>query len=980
MIRYSRNSRWTLFYWWGGILRDLIKPAGFYLLFLVHRYLFAHFFNFKLGAARASVSALGGFVMFLLVFRMNQCMARHVHGNTLSSQLFSDLEFVTQSFCTCLAGSDPIPLDFETTKPEVEECKLKDFAEIAIVAKINVVRLTLALALSFVAHCWLLDAAAGSQGAMDEDVLLQVVFLCIRLEGLLYPEEMRLVDEALSITKEVDTPAGPQSSGLRRPSAGTGGIAEQLRRLLEEGVPQETRSLSSCVRATRWLQAMVGAIDDDEQPVFRAEVNRHRFKDRGMPLFGRQAGVGERSVVPLPKVLAQLLLDLTMMPVAKAWGYPERFMNFFVSKISNAVSHMEELSRLVSQPLPLAYLQHCRLLLFIYAILCPMSVDPLEGLFENIIMPLLTFATLYGFELLAADLENPLGFDEMDLNLLGMVHSLEVISHQCFDFSEEGRIESRKALRRPLLDFGLTSGVEGLRRLRPISGPRRQQFTDFFAWQPIPTSVLSPLIQCHGHVDSVHLAWANGRGLRKLLRGSLQRGSRRSHDGGMYAQLSNRDAESPLEGVDSEDGDMLGEFNDDPMLWCHYLCLRRPALGDDGAPSSQTQRQCWSTQLQPMLRSTAAGALFPRRNGDTDVPDSERTELPTTPRVRRQVPARDPHFDLDHTSSGLVRLAPPQAPVDSGQSTIASSEVQQLPQMPKQELVHTAPPQAPQVQLTTAGGQMALSAGEDRSQWQHSRQELVLMAPPPPPQVNMSPLVGSSPAASSNQTSVQPASLAPFVSPTPSQDIQLNSAPAPVVSANDELGDVGDAISPMALLAATSVGGGVAPALLGFENCGQGFASTPGAREGDKREAAQQESGAVSGIVLDAALAAATVPTATQCGKWWEVPGGQDSQALAATVGTSVCEVAGAAEKELTGRVGSASGRDSAAGAAAPAAEAAAEASGHDEVQRPRYYQIGTGGSDIEQHSAQSGGGFDTEPRSVQSSGDVSGDDEDVVE
>jgi len=424
--------------------------------------------------------------------------------------------------------------------------------------------------------------------------------------------------------------------------------------------------------------------EDPPQPIFRAEVNRYRLEAArlGEPLFGAASHGGgprgasggrasriptdERSVVPLPKLLSQLLVDLMVMPIDKPWGIPQRMMNFFMGRMGQVTNHIEELSRLVSQPLPLAYLQHCRVLLFTYALLFPLSVDAEAGVFENIAMPLITFATLYGFELLAADLENPLGMDEMDLHLLDMVHSLEVSAHQAFNLSEEGRDESRRALRRPFKEFGMRTSPDDLQPWRQMDGdPPPSHFLHYFCWQPMPTLVLAPLISRHGHVDGVHIAFSQKRGIRRLLRRSLMR--RRSGEQGYYTRLST-DPDSPQDG--KEDGDdVLHALRMDPMIWCHFLALRRPEdnHAQETDPSCSVSpvsghRELWTLQLEPMLRGTVAASLL----GETCHESSDRTRLPSTPRVARS--ERD-NLDPDgkETTSGACaaapRLAPPLPPL-----------------------------------------------------------------------------------------------------------------------------------------------------------------------------------------------------------------------------------------------------------------------------------------------------------------------------
>merc|ERR1719375_946227 len=87
-------------------------------------------------------------------------------------------------------------------------------------------------------------------------------------------------------------------------------------------------------------------------------------------------------------------------------------------------------------PTPLPYLQHCRMLFLIFSIAFPLSMETSKGFFFNIGLPLMIFWAIMGFEVLAASLENPLGNDEVDMNLFEKIHSLEVNAEQIFDATE----------------------------------------------------------------------------------------------------------------------------------------------------------------------------------------------------------------------------------------------------------------------------------------------------------------------------------------------------------------------------------------------------------------------------------------------------------------------------------------------------------------------------------------------------------------
>merc|ERR1719174_1422372 len=152
-----------------------------------------------------------------------------------------------------------------------------------------------------------------------------------------------------------------------------------------------------------------------------------------------------------------MLVDCAIQPLGKPWGYFERQLNYIINTTNIIMERKHMLDCLITMPLPLAYLQHCRVLLAIFAFCHPFSIDPDEGVLDNVVMPFCLFWAIMGFEVLAEMMENPLGDDETDINSMQMIHSLEVCAQHVFDISEGRRDETRRALRRPFDDFAMSS-------------------------------------------------------------------------------------------------------------------------------------------------------------------------------------------------------------------------------------------------------------------------------------------------------------------------------------------------------------------------------------------------------------------------------------------------------------------------------------------------------------------------------------------
>ncbi|CAE8740305.1 unnamed protein product [Polarella glacialis] len=594
MIRFRRDSLFLCFAWWGGILPHLFYPAGIYLAFLSLTHLWSRVvFDIVLHAESSAVHSIGGFVMFLLVFRLNQCRLRYQEGKARTSKVFATLEYMVHAFCSGVKGGGDLSFELQEKHSEtIDETARQQMSDLAVVAKVNCIRLSLALAISLVMHCWLTDAASSAFGEVDSEMLSQIIFLATRLESLLYQEEIELLANSLSITRE---PASASQTG-----------SEPL-----------------AVMLLRWLRLDSCPTQDSSEPsLFRVEVNRYRLSHHLLDtqLFGEEDG-SPRTIIPLPKVLLNLLLDACLQPASKKWGFPERMMNIFVNGIGTINYQIEEMTQLVCGPVPLSYVQLCRLLLFAYSIVVPLSQDTSQGITDNIVMPLFAFTTLYGIEVLSCMMENPLGDDELDLNLMSMIHSLEIVSQHAFDLSECGRRQARLALRRPLVDFAMQTQPSDLVRM----GAETRDpiiFERFFSWKPMPSLVLEKIFRSHGHASVVHKAMLGGQGtdgLRLLLRKVLPRGASSilGLDSGLPGSFH------PL-GSNENSSDLLDASSDlirDPRAWCHYLVLNRKA-NDCAKPAVSTRETnpinsawTWSKQTQHELRGQPASTIF---NADSE--------------------------------------------------------------------------------------------------------------------------------------------------------------------------------------------------------------------------------------------------------------------------------------------------------------------------------------------------------------------------
>jgi len=275
------------------------------------------------------------------------------------------------------------------------------------------------------------------------------------------------------------------------------------------------------------------------------------------------------------------------------------------------------LESIIMSPTPLPYLQHCRTLFLIFSMAFPLSMDPSRGAIYCIVLPMVIFWAIMGFEVLSAGLENPLGNDEVDMNLFEKIHSLEVNAEAIFDTTELHGASLNDALERT---EGMVMGMggEGAETKATKDGPMSESdqvsrtFRTYFRWVPMPTMVLSDMLESHGEVEDLHslrLSFRymfSGLSIRKMLRQTLNR----PKDGHAYMRVENVES-APEPPVD---------LNKDPNYFCHYLEFVGAAVPDAGAPSMSTN---WLDRAKQVLKDHEAARLLTAM----DTEDSERSVM-----------------------------------------------------------------------------------------------------------------------------------------------------------------------------------------------------------------------------------------------------------------------------------------------------------------------------------------------------------------
>jgi hypothetical protein len=617
MIRYGKASAYTVLYWWGGINRLVLPKAIWYVFVAGGLYIFQSSYDIEFYTNdplfQNTVKGILSFLVFLLVFRLNQCMSRYYAVYALITDTFYGIERLILDFCNQMSGDDGESFKVDPAKGNAagkdgqsHKDSLWTASCLCIAAKINIIRLSLAYALATVLHFQLLCAASDSQGELDEVGVSQVVFLYCRLRALLHDEEMALLDHSLSVVRDA-TPGQPVKYRV-----------EICRYRLNED-PH--------------LEHLIG----------RAEADRSS---------------GGALIVPAPKIVMSILTQALMRPSDQKWGYQSRMFTVFsriTLKLVNDAMHLESI---IMSPTPLPYLQHCRVLFSIFSIMFPMSMDTSKGVFDNVVLPLIIFWAVMGFEVLSASLENPMGNDDTDINFFDKIHALEVNAEQIFNASECHRAPLHSAL---LKTENLVMGERYCGQttlIRNHMADPTKHFRSYFRWVPFPTAVLSDLMDSHGDVGILHelrLSWRALVGelpclpdfsLRQMLRRTLYRrkGGQLYQAVNIHSTNGNRDLGLQSEACSATDADFnkddaVVDFNKDPNYFCHYLEFM--GAGDvDDQPEEQVGDGCsvprnitreWKTRALDLLEDHPAQQLLKKTHPD----DTTRSLMLQTPRSGR---------------------------------------------------------------------------------------------------------------------------------------------------------------------------------------------------------------------------------------------------------------------------------------------------------------------------------------------------------
>eukprot|EP00928_Gymnodinium_smaydae_P046462 TRINITY_DN3095_c0_g1_i1.p1 TRINITY_DN3095_c0_g1~~TRINITY_DN3095_c0_g1_i1.p1 ORF type:complete len:556 (+),score=128.15 TRINITY_DN3095_c0_g1_i1:29-1696(+) len=439
-MRYQRNYVGTLFISHGGVLERLLLPALVYLIYCSVLYWACLESGFLL--AEDGSHLIAGCASFMLVFRLNQCYTRLNRSEHLMVVFLSSLRHVVMTTCEYVRG------------PELNDCaELRHLRDAAVMLKVQVVRLALATAVSLSYHTTIV-LSLSSFGDIDKEKMLLAMLTFKRIKGLLTGAEASVLDRVCGLSE-----------------------------------------LKQCC-GTFCVPKVSFAVD----------MNRLRMREE-IDSEGRLTIFGDDghacSGVALTPVLIQLLRKALRTGLSREWGYPERMLNLYESCLSQATEAFEDLDDVVTQPMPLPYLQLCRSFMIAFLCLYPWSIHLEHGIWGNVVVPTILAMALLGFDIVSAMLENPLSDDPSSLSLEEMLHELELSLQTLFDLSET----DAEAVNCSWDDLGSALGLQEAKtapeggRSAPAPG-KVYRFADFFEWSQLPTPTLKRMYSKYGSTSS----------------------------------------------------------------------------------------------------------------------------------------------------------------------------------------------------------------------------------------------------------------------------------------------------------------------------------------------------------------------------------------------------------------------------------------------------------------------------------------------
>jgi len=334
-----------------------------------------------LGKTKSNI--LGSTLSFLLVFRANTAYRRYWEGRTMLTAFFCDLREVVALGLVVLPGgvgnrNSRWSRRFGRAKKESDgELPATDHNdERACVERVNLVRWSLALAISMQLHTRILEEALTHTTLLRE-TKWHVDWDRYRIRQLTTEEEFKAIDS-------------------------------YVRQLI---VPQ-----------TLW-----------DYPALDERLSGAKgIWDGACPYDGpREYEVNTVPAMRLPNAVLYMLHEVVVGCINnprrnnRLWGMPERFATIFISISSQMSRSFMEMSQVITTPLPFPYFHLCKTLLFIYFLAFPFFIEYELGFWANVVEQSFLTLALLGVDAIAIEFENPFGIDDNDLDFYEKIANFE---------------------------------------------------------------------------------------------------------------------------------------------------------------------------------------------------------------------------------------------------------------------------------------------------------------------------------------------------------------------------------------------------------------------------------------------------------------------------------------------------------------------------------------------------------------------------
>lgn len=374
MINYDASS-WTdiLFRWTGTTIQACGSKVAVAALYFALAYAIELILACNLGYAFGHSYIFGKTLSFLLVFRANASHGRYWEGRTACVEFFAGLRDLATLACGLFKGGHG---QYAWNKRRGQDGfsgerknRLEDEDDIRTAqARTDIVRWSLAMAVCF--KIMLRITGDGYyQGEMDEELKWKLDFDRMRLRTLMSKAEFDEVDRALRV----------EDTGEERRLLWNSG----------RGEPQ----------VFHWH-------DPPQQP-------------------GGLYKVSMEPCAPQMLTLVNFLSQSVRRHANEPYGYKEKFLPEFIKIVKQMMYCYDQVSQLMTTPLPFPYVNLVRTLLIGYLFSMPFFVNYADGALANVLMPVLTATALMGIDQIGTELENPFGEDVNDLDFQAMIMGLE---------------------------------------------------------------------------------------------------------------------------------------------------------------------------------------------------------------------------------------------------------------------------------------------------------------------------------------------------------------------------------------------------------------------------------------------------------------------------------------------------------------------------------------------------------------------------